>query len=141
MAVESRPGSLSGMSDDRLGTVAVALVVAELQLTPDVSPQVMDRISRDVLAYPEQFDRRQAQPESAAAPLPSERSTMRTLVRLAVLGVIIAIILALVIFAASASAATGDLEWAETSCAAHEAVSLYAVDQGGCTLHVVTEAS
>jgi len=110
MAVESRPGSLSGMPDDRLGTVAVALVVSELQLTPDVAPLVMDRIHRDAVAYPEQFDRRSVPLPPPAAPPPSQRSAQRTIGRLAVFGVIIAVIAVLVVFAASASAAAADLE-------------------------------
>ena len=36
-------GSLTGMSDDQLGTAAVALVVSELKWSPDVAPAVLDR--------------------------------------------------------------------------------------------------
>ena len=38
MVVERHPGSLRGLPDDRLGTVAVSLVVGELDWTPDVAP-------------------------------------------------------------------------------------------------------
>ena len=106
MVVERRPGSLTGMPDDRLGTVAVSVVVAELQWTPDVAPAVMDRISRDAVAYPEQLDRRQIAP-SPTAPLPDTgRSAQRTVGRLAVIAVIFFLIIALVFLAATVSAAT-----------------------------------
>jgi hypothetical protein len=130
MSVESRPGSLSGMPDDRLGTVAVALVVSELHLSPDVAPVVMDRISRDVIAYPEQFHRRPSEATPPAASRASERSARRTAGRLAVFGILLVIIVALVVFAASASTvAASELGW------------LYPVEGGGCLLRVVTEAS
>ena len=58
MTRRPRPGALGGLSDDQLGTIAVSLVVSELRWTPDVAPAVMDRISRDAVAYPEHFDRR-----------------------------------------------------------------------------------
>ncbi len=106
MAVESRPGSLTGMPDDHLGTVAVSVVVSELQWTPDVAPAVMDRISRDAVAYPEQFDRRAvAHAPAAPRPLPA-RSARRTIGRLAVFAIVLVIIVALVAFAATVSAAT-----------------------------------
>jgi hypothetical protein len=106
MAVESRPGSLTGMPDDRLGTSAVSVVVSELQWTPDVTPAVMDRISRDAVAYPEQFDRRPLAQAPAVPPLPATRSAKRTISRLAVFAVVLVIIVALVAFAASVSATT-----------------------------------
>lgn len=104
MSVESRPGSLSQLTDDRLGTVAVALVVSEVEWTPDVAPEVMDRISRDAVAYPEQFDRRPLRPATAPPAMPSERSAKRTVSRLAVFGVLLAVVLALVFIAATANA-------------------------------------
>lgn len=106
MAVQSRPVSLSVMPDDRLGTAAVSVVVSELQWTPDVAPAVMDRISRDAVAYPEQFDRRSlAQNPVAPLPVPA-RSAKRTAGRLAVFAVVLFIIVALVAFAATVSAAS-----------------------------------
>jgi hypothetical protein len=106
MPVESRPGSLTGMPDDRLGTVAVSLVVSELQWAPDVTPAVMDRISRDAVAYPELFDRRVGPPppRPTEAPPPG-RSARRALGRLAVFAVILAVIVVLIVFAATASGA------------------------------------
>jgi hypothetical protein len=103
MAVESRPGATSTMSDDRLGAVAVALVVAELHWTPDVVPAVMDRISRDAVAYPEHFDRRPGAPPPAPQLPPQARSAKRTVGRLAVFAVILALVVALVVFAATSS--------------------------------------
>ena len=105
MKAESRPGSLTGMPDDRLGTVAVSLATSELQWSPDVAPAVMDRISRDAVAYPEQFDRRPKPPPPPMAPPPSGRSAKRTVGRLGVFAVILAIIVVLVVFAATASGA------------------------------------
>ncbi|MEA2026205.1 MAG: hypothetical protein U9O18_05900 [Chloroflexota bacterium] len=105
MQAESRPGSLTGMPDDRLGTVAVSLVVSELQWTPDAMPAVMDRISRDAIAYPEQFDRRATPAAPPVATPPSAPSAKRAVGRLAVFAVILAVIVALVAFAATASGA------------------------------------
>lgn len=97
--------SLSSLPDDRLGTVAVSLAVSELRWTPDVAPAVMDRISRDAVAYPEQFDRRSQPPSPPGAPPPSGRSAGRVIGRLAVFAIVLAIIVVLVVFAASASVA------------------------------------
>ena len=110
MSVERHPGSISGMPDDQLGTVAVSLVVAELTWSPDVSPAVLDRVSRDAVAYPEQFDRRPRAPAPQGPPPPSERSAKRAVGRLAVFGVVLLIIVGLVAFVASASASTADLD-------------------------------
>jgi hypothetical protein len=105
-SVERRPGSLSGLTDDQLGTIAVSLVISELRWSPDVAPAVMDRISRDAVAYPEHFDRR----PTAGAPLrlparPGEPSLTRTLGRFAVLAIIVMLVAALVLVAATANAA------------------------------------
>jgi len=105
MRPDGRPAALGEMPDDRLGTVAISSVVSELEWVPDVAPAVMDRISRDAVAYPEQFDRRQAPPATAVAPLPSERSAKRAVGRLAAFAVILAVIVALVLIAATASGA------------------------------------
>lgn len=105
MAIESRPGLFSGMSDDRLGSVAVSLVVAELHWTPDVAPAVMDRISRDAVAYPEHFDRRPGPPPPTVLLGRDERSPQRTIGRIAVFAVILAVVVALVVFAATTSSA------------------------------------
>ena len=104
MHAESHPGSLTGLSDDRLGTVAVSLVVSDLQWTPDIAPAVMDRISRDAVAYPEQFDRRPrpAAPPRAAAPEP--RTAKRTIGRIAVISVILVVVAVLIVVAATANA-------------------------------------
>ena len=103
MAVESRPHAISAMSDDRLGAVAVSLAIAELHWTPDVAPAVMDRISRDAVAYPEHFDRRPGVPPPALQPRPEARSAKRTVGRLAVFAVVLALVVALVVFAATSS--------------------------------------
>ena len=105
MAMPAQHGSISGMADDRLGTVAVSLVVAELTWTPDVAPAAMDRISRDAVAYPEHFDRRPRQPQPPPLPPPSERSARRAIGRMAVFAVILLAVILLVVFAASASGA------------------------------------
>ena len=94
-ATERRPSTAITLSDDQLGTVAVSLVVAELQWTPDVAPAVLDRISRDAVAYPEQFDRRARAERREAVRGPDEPSMGRTMTRIAVIAVIIAIVVAL----------------------------------------------
>lgn len=134
MTVERHPGSLGGLSDDRLGTVAVSVVVAELEWTPDVTPAVMERVSRDAVTYPEHFDRRAPAPVPAMPAPPSGRSARRALGRLAVFAVILVIIVALVLFAATVSATT------------EAAASLPIGEIDGTLdvrriLHVVTEAS
>jgi hypothetical protein len=108
MDIERHPGLLRALPDDRLGTVAVSVVVSELQWTPDVAPAVMDRIHRDAVAYPEQFDRRVASAPHTPfrSPPPSGRSAKRAIGRLAVFGVILAIIVGLVLFAATISTAS-----------------------------------
>ena len=198
MIVERHPGSVSGLSDDQLATVAVSLAVGELQWSPDVAPATLDRISRDAVAYPEQFDRRAAPQAPQGPPPPSERSAKRAVGRLAVFGVILVAIIGVVAFAATASASAADphglrLQLEETtagfdqpllvtnagdgsgmtccsstwwgadvdelvtgaaaavpigaidgtlvSFGVDERGELYAVDQGGRILHVVTEAS
>jgi hypothetical protein len=104
MRTERGPSPLVVLSDDELGTVAVALVVSELQWTPDVAPAVMDRISRDAVAYPEHFDRRPEDRDRATIARPNEPSARRTITRIAVIGVIVAIVVALVVLAATANA-------------------------------------
>ncbi len=128
MSIERHAGSLHGLSDDQLGTAAVSLVVSELHWTPDVAPAVMDRISRDAVAYPEQFDRRPAAAGPPVAPLPTGRSARRTAGRLAVFAVILVIIVGLVLLAATASAVQ----------ALPDPVGAIAVES---TLALVTEAS
>jgi len=155
MNVERHPGSISGLSDDQLGTVAVSLVVSELQWSPDVAPAVLDRISRDAVAYPEQFDRRGQTPTAQASPPPGERSAKRAVGRLAVFGLLLVIIVGLVAFAATASVSAGNqvtapgtvflpigaIDGTLVSCGVDQSRGLCAVDRGGRTLHVVTEAS
>ena len=154
MTIERHPGSITGMPDDQLGTVAVSLVVAELSWSPDVAPAVLDRISRDAVAYPEQFDRRSVVRAPRTQPPPSERSAKRAVGRLAVFGVILVIIVGLVAFAATAGAVAADLvagsaasmpiaaiDGTLLSFGVDQSGELHAVDQGGRILHVVTEAS
>lgn len=154
MTIERHPGSITGMPDDQLGTVAVSLVVAELSWSPDVAPAVLDRISRDAVAYPEQFDRRSVVRAPSPPPPPSERSAKRAVGRLAVFGVILVIIVGLVAFAATATAVAADLaadsaasmpiatiDGRLLSFGVDQSGELHAVDPGGRILHVVTEAS
>ncbi len=106
MPNQRQPGPFLGMPDDQLGTVAVSLAVSELRWAPDVAPAVMDRISRDAVAYPEHFDRRPLPPLPPRAPIalpPSERSAKRAIGRLAVFAVILTIVVALVVFASGGS--------------------------------------
>ena len=105
-AVESQPGSLTGLSEDRLATTAVSLVLSELEWAPDIAPAVLDRISRDAVAYPEQFDRRPVAPRRSLPPAAGGRSARRTAGRLAVFGVMLVVIVALVLFAATVNAAS-----------------------------------
>lgn len=104
MATVEHHGSLRAMPDDQLGSVAVSLSVAELRWLPDVVPAVIDRVSRDAVAYPEQFDRRSrpAPPPPVPRP-PSERSAGRTLGRLVVLAVFLVVVAAIVMVMATAS--------------------------------------
>ncbi len=104
MVVERHPGSISGLDDDQLATAAVSLVIGELQWSPDVAPATLDRISRDAVAYPEHFDRRVPRRAPATRPPEQERSAKRTLGRLAIFGLILAVIIGLVAIAATASA-------------------------------------
>jgi len=110
MGAAPQPGSLGGLSDDQLGTIAVSLVISELRWTPDVAPAVMDRISRDAVAYPEHFDRRGRQRTVLRRTRADEPSLPRTLGRIAVLAVIIVLVAALVVVAATADAAGLDIQ-------------------------------
>jgi hypothetical protein len=101
-----RPGALEGLSDDELGTIAVSLVVSELRWTPDVAPAVMDRISRDAVAYPEQFDRHPVPPGSRPAPRPDEPSLARSILRAAVIAIVVVLVATLVLMAATTNAAS-----------------------------------
>ena len=105
MTFESRPGAVTGLPDDQLATAAVSLSVAELEWTPDVAPAVMDRISRDAVAYPEQFDRRPV-PRSASTSPAAGRSAKRTMGRLAVFALLLLVIVVLVVFAATVNASS-----------------------------------
>jgi len=105
--VERHPGSLRGLSDDQLGTIAVSLVLDDVQWTPDVAPVVLDRLSRDAVAYPEHFDRRSEPPTVPVQEAPSERSTSRTLKRVAVFAVLLAVVAGAVVLAANAGNARG----------------------------------
>jgi hypothetical protein len=134
MVVERHPGSLTGLSDDRLGTAAVSIVVGELEWLPDVAPAVMDRVSRDAVTYPDHFDRRPIAPPLAPGAPPVERSARRTLGRLVVFAVILVVIAGLVFFAATVSSAA-------------EQAALLPIDEIDGTLdvrrivHIVTETA
>lgn len=104
MAAEGGPAVPRDLPDDRLGTMAVALAVAELSWIPDVTPAVMDRISRDVVAYPEHFDRRPVAATATPLPVASGRSAGRTIGRLAVFAVLIVVIAGLFFVVATANA-------------------------------------
>jgi glucose/arabinose dehydrogenase len=106
MQAPARPAllPLPPLSDDRLGTAAVSVAISELQWSPDVAPAVLDRIARDAVAYPEQFDRRSAAPGPPRPPTAGTRSARRSVGRLVVFGVILVLIVGLVAYAATASA-------------------------------------
>ncbi len=144
MTVERHPGSMSGLPDDQLATVAVSLVISELQWSPDVAPAVLDRISRDAVAYPEQFDRRVAMPAPRPSAQPIERSAKRTVGRLAVFGAILVIIVGLVAFAATASASAASLEglrveFEEVAAGFDQPVLVTHAGDGSDTLYVVEQ--
>ena len=103
--VEKAPSPLITLGDDRLGSIAVSLVISELQWTPDVAPAVMDRITRDAVTYPEQFDRRPRPDGRSAATRAGGGSTARTLTRVIVIAVIIVLVAALVVVATTTNAA------------------------------------
>jgi len=105
MAPARQPAAVSALSDDQLGTIAVSLAIAELRWTPDVAPAVMDRVSRDAVAYPEHFDRRGGSRAARLVPRANEPSLRRTLGRMTVLAVIIVLVVVLVVVAATANAA------------------------------------
>lgn len=127
---DPRPvGGLARLDDDQLGGLAVALSVGELRWTPDVAPAVLDRISRDAVAYPDHFDRRRARPLRDPLPAVEERSVGRTIRRLVIFGVIIVLVAVLVLVAATANA-TGS----GAGLAVEDLVAL------GGSLLVVTEA-
>ena len=65
----------------------------------------MDRISRDAVAYPEQFDRRTGSAGARPAPRPDSPSLGRTVVRVAVIATVIVLVATLVLVAATANAA------------------------------------
>lgn len=103
-----RPAEPIRLSDDELGSLAVAMVVGELQWTPDVAPLVMDRISRDAVAYPEHFDRRPGVPAGGSEPPVEAPSFGRTLRRVVIFASIALLVAVLVLVAATANAA-GDV--------------------------------
>lgn len=109
MQIEGQAGSLRGLRDDQLGAIAVSLVVSELRWTPDVAPAVMDRISRDTVTYPDQFDRRPRPSPAPFASLARSRSFGRTVGRLAVFAIIIMLVAALVLLAATANVSASAL--------------------------------
>jgi hypothetical protein len=105
MTAPRPPEPLARLGDDQLGSLAVALVIGELRWTPDVAPAVMDRVSRDAVAYPEHFDRR-ASVTAGGSVLPEEApSVSRTLRRVVIFGSIALLVALLVVVAATANAA------------------------------------
>lgn len=142
MRPEQRPGSPLSWHDDQLATAAVSLVVGELQWTPDLAPEVMDRISRDAVAYPEQFDRRPAPAMQASNPEHGARSAKRTMGRLAVFGVLFIVSIALVVLVATTNAAaSGPVHGAGVAHLPIGAISGTLVTGGGQIVPAVTEAS
>jgi hypothetical protein len=111
-------GSLGRLDDDQLGDVAVALAVGELRWTPDVAPAVMDRISRDAVAYPDHFDRRARSQARGAVPVIEGPSIGRTVRRLLIFAVMVVLVAALVLVAATANAT----EWGSGTPTHHVAL-------------------
>ena len=122
--------SLGRLDDDQLGGVAVALAVGELRWTPDVAPAVMDRISRDALAYPDHFDRRAHPQARGTVPVIEEPSIGRTIRRLLIFAVFVVLVAALVLVAATANATP----WGTGTVAGH-------LDLPGGSLLVVMETA
>lgn len=104
MPVDTRRDVIGRLSDDQLGTISVSLVVSELRWTPDVAPVVLDRISRDAVAYPEQFDRRPRPESRRVVPRGSDPTLTRTMTRVVVIIVIVMLVAALVVVAATSNA-------------------------------------
>lgn len=107
MPAQGSPASLGLLPDETLGAIAVSVAVGDVDWSPDVAPAVMDRISRDAVAYPEQFDRRM-QPGDGSLEVTAPRSAKRTLGRLVVFALIAAGIVAIVLFAATANVAAAE---------------------------------
>jgi hypothetical protein len=104
MRSSQRSRAIGSLSDDQLGTISVSLVVSELRWTPDVAPAVLDRISRDAVAYPEQFDRR---PRPETRPIGGHgggTTVTRTMTRVVVIAIIIMFVAALVVMATTTDA-------------------------------------
>jgi len=104
MSVQPRKDVIDSLSDDQLGTISVSLVVSELRWTPDVAPIVLDRISRDAVAYPEQFDRRPRPQGQPVATRGGGTTMTRTMTRVVVIAVIVVLVAALVVVAATSNA-------------------------------------
>jgi hypothetical protein len=109
---QRRSEALAALSDDQLGTVAVSVVVGELQWTPDVAPAVMDRIARDAVTYPEQFDRRAQVPHRRAWRADDAATPGRTITRIFVIVLIILLVAGLVVVAATTNASVGSAAFA-----------------------------
>ena len=105
MTAPRPPEPLARLGDDQLGSLAVALVIGELRWTPDVAPAVMDRVSRDAVAYPEHFDRRAGVTAGGSEPPEEAPSFSRTLRRVVIFGSIALLVAVLVVVAATANAA------------------------------------
>jgi hypothetical protein len=76
----------------------------------------MDRISRDAVAYPEQFGRHTGSAAARPLPSPEEPSLARTIVRAVVIATVVVLVITLVLVAATTNAAT--VEVATISAAA-----------------------
>lgn len=87
------PDGLAGIEDDQLAAMAAAALAADVPGTPDVAPAVMERLERDLLAYPEQFAR---SPAVANGPLDPRRRHGRKRRGLLLAGLALAVAIALV---------------------------------------------
>lgn len=109
LPVTATQEAIGRLSDDQLGSLAVALVVSELRWTPDVAPAVLDRISRDAVAYPDHFDRR-SRPHGAPTESVFEEPTVgRTVRRLLILAAVVVLVAVLVLAATTARALNGSI--------------------------------
>jgi hypothetical protein len=93
------------LDDDQLGRAAVSIVVSELEWTPDVAPAVIDRIARDAVAYPDQFDRRARPQGDRTTGAGASASTGRTISRIVVIAIVSVLVAGLVVVAATADVA------------------------------------
>lgn len=101
----SAPGALTGIEDGQLAAMAAAALAADVLRTPDVAPAVMERLERDLLAYPEQFARSPALADGPLDP-PHRRGRKRRGLLLAGLALAVAVVLASMLLLVSVSGTT-----------------------------------